>query len=241
MPSSHCASPRPRSRRARFATLLALLSLAAGAQGLAPASAGAMVGQGSGQSLCSLVGGSWRPPGAWGAEGCYVLDGGGSPIRVSEFSIGSGTAPRQPNVTPGSGLPNQVGADGAGSGDEKSPKSGSKGTGPGDVKALPDDKKKDKAKDKKPKPPPAKVPAISPQQQCAALFRRTVKAGKVLTQFETGMTILYEVDVFDVNMLTPKEKRIWHKWDDEFFATIREAASLSCDKHAPPGGYKPEE
>jgi hypothetical protein len=160
------AGARSRPRRAPLAALLATLALGAGAQAIAPAGAAAMVSQGGpSQASCVSVGGWWLGAGSWGTAGCYILlENGGGLLKVNEVSSGSGTAPWQPNVTPSTGLPHQIGADGAGSGGEKDSKGGSKGAGSGEVKApaKKDKPKKDKSDQKK---------ARTPQEMCSDLLR----------------------------------------------------------------------
>jgi hypothetical protein len=144
-PAGASPAPRPRSRRAPLATLLALAALATGAQALAPAGAAAMIAEPPTPTTCAAMMGSWIN----GA--CYIVDDAGNPvIKVNEISWATPGAPSGTRGCPICGVraPKQIG-DGAGSGSETS-KGDSKGKGSGDVKGPADDKKAGKPKtDKK--------------------------------------------------------------------------------------------
>jgi hypothetical protein len=126
------ATPRPISRRTPIATLLAVLALAAGAQAIAPAGAGAVISQPPSPSSCMLIGGLWVD----GA--CYISDGEGGTIQVNEISAATGIAPGQPPCRGLSCLPYQIGpgsrqsGDGSGSSSKARGPAGAKGevTGP---------------------------------------------------------------------------------------------------------------
>jgi hypothetical protein len=99
-------------------------------------------------------------------EGCYVSDGAGGQLKLNEVSSAN---PNTPDTRPcsicGVRAPQQYGpgGTGAGSGKEKSPKSGSKAGGSGEVKGPAEDKKKGKGK-KDPAGKPEGGPAMDPKQ-----------------------------------------------------------------------------